>query len=86
MIGNCSTCTHISTDDAGDDFFSYPFDVCEKIPRMSNLKSFPFKKSMPCHELNFWHSEFASRINGDPANDDKVFADFKLNYPSGGER
>ena len=60
---NCETCMYRDSDGDGN----YPemeitWPICEKIPRMGNLRSFPFKKEMKCWEPEFWFSKFAERI------------------------
>lgn len=60
---NCETCAYLTTDGDGN----YPekeitWLICGKIPRMGNLKSFPFKKEMECWHPEFWQSKFAGMI------------------------
>lgn len=60
-IANCETCGCLGSDGDGWEYNgSWP--VCEKIEKYSYLKSFPFKKEMPCWEANFWHTKFADHI------------------------
>ena len=61
-MGNCLKCVHITSD--YDEGYGAS-DYCEKMPKLSNLKSFPFKKDMECFEMNFWHSEFADEVEID---------------------
>ncbi len=81
--GPCSTCQFLAQDsDGGEPEYSVSWDVCDKFPTRSNLKSFPFKKPQSCHVLNFWHSEFAGRIGGGTdeqikASEDKASAEYR---------
>jgi hypothetical protein len=58
---NCSTCEHLGSDGDGWEY-NGTWPVCNKIERMSCLKSFPFKKDMKCWEPNFWASGFLEGI------------------------
>lgn len=54
---NCSTCARLGSDGDGPEYNgSWP--ICNKVERYGYLKSFPFKKEMPCWEPDFWHSKF----------------------------
>ena len=53
-VKNCYFCFHLGSDDAGDDWGSNPFPICEKVLGRDNLKSFPFKKIQACHSPDFW--------------------------------
>lgn len=55
---NCFTCAHLGSYSEGD-FGEHSWLECDKHLARSNLKSFPFKKEMPCWEPEFWHSKFA---------------------------
>ncbi len=62
-VANCETCLHLGSDGDGN----YPeieitWPTCNKIERMGNLKSFPFKKEMKCWEPDFWMSKFSEMI------------------------
>ena len=65
MKGPCDLCTYLGVDDDGN----YPesantWPVCD-LPgqeHYSNLKSFPFKKDMPCFQKDIWHTEFADQL------------------------
>ena len=58
---NCESCINLGTEGDGYEYNgSWP--VCDKFERMSNLKSFPFKKEMKCWEPNFWASKFPTMI------------------------
>ncbi len=35
---------------------------CEEHPSYGNLRSFPFKKVMPCFQMDFWVTPFADQI------------------------
>ncbi len=60
---NCSTCVYLGTDSDGNyPEYAVSWDVCEKFEGYKNLKSFPFKKEMPCWEPEFWHSKFTEEI------------------------
>jgi hypothetical protein len=58
---NCETCTYLGSDGDGYEY-NGTWPVCDKIDRMSYLKSFPFKKEMKCWQPNFWLSKFAGLI------------------------
>jgi hypothetical protein len=61
---NCDTCAHLSSDnDGGEPEYSISWPVCDKFPTRHNLKTFPFKKEMPCWSPNFWASQFSEEIN-----------------------
>lgn len=54
---NCETCKHLGSDGDGPEYNgSWP--VCNKVDRYGYLRSFPFKKDMPCWEPDFWKSKF----------------------------
>lgn len=58
---NCETCSYLGTEDDGNYAeFAISWPTCQKFERYQYLKSFPFKKEMPCWEPGFWHSKFAS--------------------------
>lgn len=62
-IANCSTCSYRGFDDDGNfPEYSVSWPVCDKFSSYVNLKSFPFKKEMPCWDPCFWHSKFAEQI------------------------
>lgn len=58
---NCTRCVHHYQEWDGEHGQIYCGDFCTKKGQefLSNLKSFPFNKLMPCFEMEFWHSEFA---------------------------
>jgi len=59
----CLNCAYLASDSAGGDAqWDQSWPICEKFPRYSALKTFPFKKRMPCFRLGFWQSEFADQI------------------------
>jgi hypothetical protein len=58
---NCETCTWLGSDGDGWEY-NGTWPVCNKIERMGYLKSFPFKKEMPCWWPDFWYSKFADII------------------------
>lgn len=61
---SCYKCTHLEQDSLGD-FCEIPgAHYCSKKPSLANLKSFPFESELPCFELDFWLSEFASEVKG----------------------
>jgi hypothetical protein len=67
---NCRTCCHF--EDVGDGpEYNGSWLACGKIERMSNLKSFPFKKDMKCWEPEFWCSKFAHLVDGTDEGDAK---------------
>ncbi len=60
---NCQSCRHLSSDnDGGEPESSVSWSVCSKFERYQYLKSFPFKKTMPCWQPDFWASKFANAI------------------------
>jgi hypothetical protein len=60
---NCSTCAHLGTEDDGNyPEFAISWPACMHIERYQYLKSFPFKKEMPCYHPGFWYSKFADLI------------------------
>ncbi len=62
---NCLHCALLGSDSAGsDDPLEPTWPICTKDEnwRFNNLKSFPFKKDMPCWHPDFWHSKFAGMI------------------------
>ena len=61
----CVTCEHYFHESEGE-YGGGPYNWgCEKRPALGNLKSFPFKKIMPCHQVDFWLSEFAESFGKD---------------------
>lgn len=58
---NCDTCAYLGSDGDGPEY-NGTWPICDKIDRMSNLKSFPFKKDMKCWHPEFWHSIFSEMI------------------------
>ncbi len=62
---NCTKCLYYIESYAGYEEGGYLEELgCDKIPRLGNLKSFPFSKIMPCFQLDFWHSKFVDMIDG----------------------
>lgn len=62
-IANCETCIHLGSEGDGNwPEYEITWPVCNKIQRMENLKSFPFKKEMKCWYPNFWVSKFVEMI------------------------
>ena len=60
---NCGTCAYLGTETDGNYVeFAIEWPICEKVERYQYLKSFPFKKEMPCWEPEFWHSKQAGLI------------------------
>lgn len=58
---NCESCCHLGSEGDGPEYNgSWP--VCDKIERYGFLKSFPFKKEMPCWYPEFWASKFSEEI------------------------
>jgi hypothetical protein len=90
MSGACHTCKHFGyDDDGGEPEFVISWPICKRNPAIHNLKGFPFKNAV-CHQLDFWHSEFACRISGNNMEEvnqsmDKAYAAywewFKKTYP-----
>ena len=75
---NCSTCAYLGSDDDGN----YPemmisWSICEKFHGYEDLKSFPFKKDMPCWHPEFWHSKFADIIDGSDGSIKTAFDEFR---------
>lgn len=69
----CVKCTSYEEEYDGDPPISYLCGyTCDEHPHYSNLKSFPFKKKMPCFVLDFWHSEFTELIDGTEESYDKA--------------
>jgi len=59
----CETCRHLSSDnDGAEPESSVSWPTCGKVERYQYLKSFPFKKTMPCWQPDFWASKFANQI------------------------
>jgi len=70
---NCSTCAHQGTDnDGGEPENSTSWPVCDQFEQYQYLKSFPFKKEMPCWEPEFWHSKFTDQLK---TGSDQEFSD-----------
>ncbi len=53
MAGPCESCKHLRQE-TDDDYGSNMYYGCDLKESNGNLRSFPFKKDMPCHELAFW--------------------------------
>jgi hypothetical protein len=47
---------------------------CDEHEAYAHLKSFPFKKVMPCFSLDFWYSPFADLINCCPESEKEAAA------------
>lgn len=73
---DCQTCTWLADD--GEDHYTYL--VCRKRPALSNLRSFPFKKAMPCFQIDFWHSEFAALVDGTDGSYEHALACYRGKY------
>lgn len=60
----CVNCHHYEEERAGYEEGNYiERQECMKRPRISNLRSFPFKKEQACFVPDFWLSEFAKEVN-----------------------
>jgi hypothetical protein len=65
-VANCKSCAFLGSDgDGGEPEYAVDWPVCDKVARYQNLRSFPFKKEMPCWEPNFWESKFADEMTQD---------------------
>lgn len=51
--------------------------MCAKHESYGNLSSFPFKKTMPCFQLDFWCSKYADLVDGTEASEDRAFAEYR---------
>lgn len=58
----CTMCENYSQEWDGEQGEIYCGEHCSKFPKFSGLKTFPFKKVMPCFSMDFWHSEFADLL------------------------
>ena len=60
----CVDCAHFydggETGDYGQQLSYWP--MCLKRSNLGNLRSFPFKKLMPCFELHFWTTPFPDML------------------------
>jgi len=79
---SCEQCHFLGSDNDGN----YPgpavyWAICEKEGNghYTNLKSFPFKKKMPCFKLSFWFSEFSDNLTGTDK-DDELFKKYREKY------
>jgi hypothetical protein len=70
---------HYSRESDGENG-QYQWDECTERPAMHNLRSFPFKKTMPCFRLNFWFSEFAEMVDGTDESHDRASALYRAKY------
>lgn len=61
---NCIKCEYWYQEFDGENGEIYCGDFCLKPGQehFSNLKSFPFKKLMPCFSAGFWHTEFSNGV------------------------
>lgn len=79
----CISCAYLgSENDGAEPEYSKSWPICERFPRYSALKSFPFKKKMPCFRLDFWQSEFAEKIvTGEHEEILKLMDEWAKKYP-----
>lgn len=60
---NCQSCVHLGSDsDGGEPENSIAWAACNINDRYAALRSFPFKKEMPCWDPDFWSSKFSGMI------------------------
>lgn len=53
-INSCQNCKHLHEDSESEMGYTlYSYLYCDKVERYMNLKSFPFKKEMPCFEMSY---------------------------------
>jgi len=53
-INSCQNCDYLHEDsesEMGYTYYSYMY--CDKVERYMHLKSFPFKKEMPCFKMSY---------------------------------
>lgn len=76
----CRECAHYSCEGIEGYDCWWPDCSLKGNEHFKNLKYFPFKKTMPCFQLNFWLSEFAEMISDDEEKNDKAFALYREKY------
>lgn len=81
-IANCSTCAafrHESDGEYGEIFCGYYCDNEDRPgnERLTNLKSFPFKKEQRCWQPDFWQTKFADEIDGTDETHDSAAYHFR---------
>jgi hypothetical protein len=82
----CRECEFYSCD--GTEGYDYWWPECMKTGQghLKNLKSFPFKKTMPCFQLNFWLSDFAEMVSDDEKNNDIAFDLYRKHHATNSSR
>lgn len=81
----CVACVHY-TEESDYEMGIAPYPLCDGRPGMDNLKSFPFRKTMPCFRLNFWHSEFAEMVDDSDESMERALAAFRAKYEVAAEK
>jgi hypothetical protein len=78
----CQFCTYFSSSCECEYCYggNCKYHECQIKPHYAHLKSFPFKKQMPCFQLDFWHSEFADMLTGDDDQEDEIFKLYREKY------
>ena len=61
----CMKCEHYHEEWDGDYGTIFCGSHCNLNEKYGNLPSFPFKKKMPCFQINFWLSRFADLVDGE---------------------
>lgn len=79
----CMRCEHYHEEWDGEQGEIFCGVHCNLTPRYGNLLAFPFKKKMPCFQVNFWFSRFTVLVDGGDPKDCRGSFYFQQADPDG---